>query len=126
MTVGMNFGAYLLSGASQIHYHYQVAGLGSANSNMGDMLGELCRDYRLCDPKQDYLSDYEAALRRTKQVLEENECGILYVPVAQRMKHELQVMVRRPEIGNLRDTDKEIRGMLAALEYRAIQIYDHR
>jgi hypothetical protein len=46
LTIGMNFGDHARSGASQIHFHYQVAGLGRANYNAGDRLGALCRVYR--------------------------------------------------------------------------------
>ncbi len=123
ITVGMNFGAYALSGASQPHLHYQVAGIGKANHNAADRLGEICEEYKAKHSGSDYLEDYIEALRRSGLVIAKNPRAILYVPIAQRVKHELQIMSRRSSVGNILNTEPEDRAAFAELEHLAMRIY---
>ena len=122
LTVGMNFGAYLLSGASQIHFHYQVAGLGPGNYNAGDSLGALCEAYGRLHPGADYLQDYMSAIRRAGLLIKENQHGALFVPFAQRFSNEMQLMSLDYGVGNLADTSENQRIALAQLEHHGIQI----
>ena len=124
LTIGMNFGEYLKSGASQIHFHYQVAGLGPANYNAGDALGALCRAYRRRHPLVDYLADYERALRDAGLVIVENYLALAYAPISARFKGEVQIMLRRPNAGNIMDTTAEERQALAALQLDVFQRLD--
>lgn len=123
LTIGLNFGDYTKSGASQIHFHYQVAGLGPNNFNAGDLLGVLCQAYREGFTEGDYLSDYEKLLRDADLVIDENEHALAYSPISPRFKGEVQIMAKDPKVGNIVDTNRAIRGSLAELEHRTMLIY---
>jgi galactose-1-phosphate uridylyltransferase len=123
LTIGMNFGDYARSGASQIHFHYQVAGLGKANYNAGDRLGALCEAYRDCHAGADYLGDYLRAVRAANLVLLENEQALAYAPISPRFKAEAQVMLKREQAGNILDTTPDERAALADLQWQIMQRY---
>jgi diadenosine tetraphosphate (Ap4A) HIT family hydrolase len=125
--IGMNFGEYANSGASQAHFHYQVVGLGKANYNPGDRLGELCRAYRMSHAGADYLSDYEEALRRADLVVTETNDGLAfaYTPISPRFRGEIQILLRRRgrlrQAGNILETTAEERDALSRLQYDIIR-----
>ncbi len=122
LTVGMNLGAYLLSGASQVHFHYQVTGLGSGNYNAGDSLGALCEAYADQYVGADYFEDYMRAVRKAGLLIKENRHAALIVPFAQRFKSEMQIIALDRGVGNLRDTNEDQRAALAEIEHHAMQI----
>ncbi len=126
LAIGMNFGAYAKSGASQAHFHYQVVGLGKANYNPGDRLGQLCRAYRQTHSGSDYLADYEAALRQADLILSETDDGLAfcYAPISPRFKGEAQIMLRRRrggQAGNILETTPQEREALSRLQHYIIQ-----
>ncbi len=129
LAVGMNFGEYARCGASQIHFHYQVAGLGKANYNPGDRLGELCQAYSQMHAGADYLADYEAALRRADLIIVESDLAVAYVPISPRFKGEVQIMVARrqrgKQAGNILETTAEERKALSRLQYELILRFGH-
>jgi len=122
-SIGLNFGAYALCGASQPHLHYSFAGIGPNNVNASDAITEACRRYAIEYPGRDYQTDYISALCRAKLIVAKNTHGVLYVPIAQRFRHELQIMPRAPGVGNLLDTTPAQRVGLARLEFLAHTIY---
>jgi diadenosine tetraphosphate (Ap4A) HIT family hydrolase len=124
VTIGMNFGEYVKSGASQSHFHYQLVGLGRANHNAADRLGVLCRAYRRQQPGADYLRDYEAALRRLNLVLFDHELAVAYRPISPRFKDEIQIMLRRPDAGNILDLSAAERRALSELQCQVFARFD--
>jgi diadenosine tetraphosphate (Ap4A) HIT family hydrolase len=116
LTIGMNFGEYPSSGASQPHFHYQIAGMGPANYNAADRLGVLCRAYRRLYAGADYLDDYAHALAASGLVVIEHPLAIAYVPISQRFKAEVQIMLSRTGAGNILDTTADERHALAGLQ----------
>lgn len=125
LLVGMNFGESILSGASQPHLHYQITGLSAENHNVADRLGQKCREYTQLSCDADYLADYLQALERANLVIERNDFAVLYVPIAQRVRYELQFMLLDPSVGNLRDASPAQCNAMSELEYKAIRLY-HR
>jgi galactose-1-phosphate uridylyltransferase len=127
LVIGMNFGEYLRSGASQIHFHYQITGLGPANYNAGDRLGALCRAYRQVHADADYLTDYETALQEADLIVAEStdHLAFAYSPISPRFKGEVQIMLRqrhaKPQAGNILETTTEERKALAELQYVIIR-----
>jgi galactose-1-phosphate uridylyltransferase len=127
---GMSFGKYILSGASQQHFHYQVTGLGPANFNAGDRLGELCQLYQQSHGGTDYLADYESALRKAGLVVAEaaNGRAFAYAPISPRFKGEAQIMLsQRPhgkQPGNILDTTTGERDALAELQYKVMRRHE--
>jgi len=127
LAIGMNFGEYASSGATQIHFHYQVAGLSAASYNPGDRLAALCQAYRQAHAGADYLADYEAALRRANLIITEAENGLAftYAPISPRFKGELQIILRRRHdagvSGNILETTLDERVALAELQLDAMQ-----
>lgn len=130
VTYGMNFGEYIRSGATQAHLHAQVTGVERNSYNAGDALGTICRAWSVTNEedgkRRSYLEDYLAALRHAKLVLVENESAALYVPISQRFIRELQIIVKRPGIGNVLATDASIRRDLAELEWVAHRAHDRQ
>ncbi|HEY1254183.1 MAG TPA: hypothetical protein VGF01_05340 [Terracidiphilus sp.] len=127
LVIGMNFGEYLRSGASQIHFHYQVTGLGRANYNSGDRLGAFCRAYRQVYPEADYLTDYETALRKADLVVAETtkHLAFAYAPISPRFKGEVQIMLgRSSQAGNILQTTSEERKALAELQCDIIRRFE--
>ncbi|MBW8874752.1 MAG: hypothetical protein JF614_07280 [Acidobacteria bacterium] len=124
LTIGLNFGEYARSGASQIHFHYQVAGFSENNFNAGDRLGGLCQAYRESFAGADYLSDYEKLLREAGLLIAENEGALAYSPISPRFKGEVQIMVKDPEVGNIVDTTQAVRDSLAELEHQTMLTYN--
>jgi len=132
-TYGMNYGLprihkgrqVIASGASQPHLHSQVGALGRSSFNAADRLGRICRAYR--DRwRRDYLADYLVALKAANLVLDEDDNAVLYVPIAQRFNYEVQIMVKNPVVGNIRDTTPEIRRSIGSLEHRVYMMYQHQ
>lgn len=128
LAIGMNFGEYLRSGASQRHLHYQVAGISPATYNPGDRLGALCRGYRRVHPGQDYLSDYEEALIDANLVVARaaNCHAFAFAPISPRFKGEIQIMLSRREgkNGNILDTTPREREALGELQYILLRRLD--
>jgi galactose-1-phosphate uridylyltransferase len=124
VTIGMNWGDLSKSGASQLHFHYQVGGLGPDNFNAGDLIGYLCAAYRAAWPGRDYFTDYVGGLERAGLVLERNAHALLCVPVAQRFRNEMQIIVEPTAGTNILETTTAARAAVAELEYRAVRIYN--
>jgi LmbE family N-acetylglucosaminyl deacetylase/galactose-1-phosphate uridylyltransferase len=131
-TYGMNYGLprihkgrqVIAAGASQPHLHSQVGALTPASYNAADQLGLICHAYQEVH-KRDYLADYLEALRRAELIVEEDEHAVLFVPIAQRFNFELQIMVKNPKVGNILDTDLDMRKSLGHMEHLAYMIYQH-
>lgn len=122
LTIGMNFGGF--AGATQFHYHYQVAGLGQTNYNAGDRIGTLCQVYRSRYPDADYLKDYEQVLRKADLVIfEEPGLALAYVPISPRFKGEVQIMLLREGVGNILETTRQERAAIAELQYQVIRCF---
>ena len=128
LAVGMNFGEYLRSGASQRHLHYQVAGISPATYNPGDRLGALCQAYRSVHPGEDYLSDYEEALVAANLVVgrASNGRAFAFAPISPRFKGEVQIMLTRREgqNGHILDTTPQEREALGELQYILLRRLD--
>ncbi len=124
LTIGMNLGEYARSGASQLHFHYQVTGLGKGNYNAGDRLGAICRAYQE-KSGADYLEDYERALTDANLVVARNESAIAYAPVSPRFKGEVQIMLCKCQVGNILNTTEGDRKALADLQCKTMQRF-HR
>lgn len=98
------------AGASITHVHKQVWGMTPGAVNMGTHLAEVCRAFQ--QSGIDYLQCYLAALREAKLVLWEDDFFALYVPLGQMSVHELQAMVKRPNVSNfLQLNDQEIQSL---------------
>jgi len=132
ITYGMNYGLprvykgqqVIAAGASQLHIHTQVTGIGKNSYHAGDTIGALCKAYKN-EHDRDYLGDYMEALKNFSLIIDEDEHALLYVPIAQRFNYELQIMIKEPNIGNILQTSVAIRQSIARLEYLAYSIYQH-
>jgi diadenosine tetraphosphate (Ap4A) HIT family hydrolase len=147
VSYGMNCGEYKLSGASQSHIHSQLTGLSPGSVNAADRLGALCAQWQEEKHRESYLEDYLAALRRpvtvdghgfpvdemsavagsanepSHLIIEENPDAALVVPISQRFRGALQIVVKIRGVGNLLETSEAIRRSVAELEYSAIEAF---
>ncbi len=138
---GMNCGEYVLCGETQPHIHSQLAGLPPGSENAADRLGALCENWHKQEDGASYLDAYLKALRRKVRVgekdgvpvsdphgaatessliIDENKDAVLVVPVSQRFRGSMQIIVKHEGMGNLLQTTDDIRHSIAKLEHRAI------
>jgi galactose-1-phosphate uridylyltransferase len=137
LSYGMNCGHYLACGASQPHLHSQVAGLLKKSFNAGDQIACMYHAWREKYSGRNFLDDYSTALRSPipldagsqeeggegSLIIAENEHAILYVPIAQHYRLEMQVMLKAPCVSNILKTTPEIRRGIAELEATALTAY---
>jgi diadenosine tetraphosphate (Ap4A) HIT family hydrolase len=137
VSYGMNCGEYTATGATQAHLHSQVTGILKGSFNAADHIASMSLAW-YDHYRRDYLKDYEHALRheesiqscsepgseiRSNLIVAENEHALLYVPVAQRFRCELQIMMKVPGVANILDTTPMMRGAIAEMEEAAIRAH---
>ncbi len=130
---GMNRGEYQLTGTTQEHPHSQMTGLGPDSFNAGDRITDLCKAWQEHHGR-DYLADYEFVLRSCvplpngddtfgNLIVAENADAILYVPLSQQFRGEMQVAVKHAGQSHILAISSQALLSMAELEATAFQIY---